>query len=152
MKPIKTFKMGSSYFFGNFPDYKIKDLDELNIMDTFVKGTNSLILRKGTMDVFFYRDMDKYGFIDDTFDTDLKMKAGKFLIKEFADYIGFTIEDLKTMEPLFKTMDDKHSYEKIIYDSYITNNGFYLTDEQLNAAYAEYKRKRPDTYGKKEIV
>ena len=152
MKPKKTFKMGSSYFFGNFPDYKIKDLDELNIMDTFVKDTNSLILRKGTMDVFFYRDMDKYGFIDDTFDTDLKMKAGKFLIKEFADYIGFTIEDLKTMEPLFKTMDEKHSYEKIIYDSYITNNGFYLTDEQLNAAYAEYKRKRPDIYGKKEIV
>ena len=146
-----AFKMGSSYFFDKFPDYKVKDLDELNIMDIFVNSTNSLILRKGITDIFFYRDMNKDDFIDDTLGTDLKMKAGKFLIKEFTDYIGFTIEDLKMMGPLFESIDEKHSYEKIIYDSYIKNNGFYLTDEQLNAAYVEYKRKRPDIYGSKEI-
>ena len=36
----------------------------------------------------------------------------------------------------------KHLYEKIIYDSYVTNDGFYLTDEQLNDSYKEYLKYR----------
>lgn len=150
MRPIAIFKMGSSYFFGDFPDYKVKDFDEISIMDTFVDKTNSLVLRKGTMDVFFYRNMDKEGFIKDALESNIPMRAGKFLIKEFSEYIGFTIEDLKRLKGLFYDMDDKHTYEKIIYDSYVENNGFYLTESQLKDAYDEYRRKRPDLYGNGE--
>ena len=39
-------------------------------------------------------------------------------------------------------MDNNHAYEKIIYDSYIENNDFYLTESQLNRAYKEYKKYR----------
>ena len=39
-------------------------------------------------------------------------------------------------------MDSKHTYEKIIADAYIENNGFFLTDEQRDMAYNEYKKTR----------
>ena len=146
MKPIKTFKIGSSYFFGCFDDYIVKDLDEINIMDEFLVKPNSLVLRKGDRDVFFYRNMDKEGFIEDTLSSCVPMRPGKFLVREFADYIGFTIEDLKKLKEVFDRIDDKHTYEKVIYDAYMENNGFYLTEGQLDSAYAEYKRKRPEKY------
>ena len=66
----------------------------------------------------------------------------KFLVPEYVEYIGFTIEDLKQLRRLTDHLDDKHTYEKVVYDAYIENNGFFLTDEQKEAAYQEYKRKR----------
>lgn len=33
-------------------------------------------------------------------------------------------------------------FEAIIFDAYIDNDDFYLTDEQLNNAYQEYKKYR----------
>lgn len=66
----------------------------------------------------------------------------KFLVPEYIEYIGLTIEDLKQLGRLCNYLDDEHSYEKIVYNAYIENNGFYLTDEQKEAAYQEYKRKR----------
>ena len=152
MKPIKIFKIGSSCFFKeHYPDYVEKDLDELQIMDSFVPGTNVLNLKdKGTgKDVFFWRNMDKDGFINDCLESKVPMRAGKFLIKEFAEYIDLTINDLRKLDSSFKTIDDKHTYEKIIYEAYLKNNGFYLTDEQRDRAYKEYKRKRPEIYGRK---
>ena len=43
---------------------------------------------------------------------------------------------------IFENMDSKHTYEKIIADAYIENNDFFLTDEQRDLAYAEYKKTR----------
>ena len=140
--------MGSSYFFDKFEDYKGKDLDELYIMDRFpFPRTNVLNMKKNGKDVFFYRDMDKVAFIEDTLKSRVPMRAGKFLIPEFSERLGMTIDDLKGLELLFEALDEKHSYEKVIYDAYVKNGGFWLTDEQLNEAYVEYKRKRPEIYG-----
>jgi hypothetical protein len=61
------------------------------------------------------------------------------------EFIGFTIEDLKLFEEAFNHIDDKHSYEKKIYDSYIENEGFTLTKEQRDEAYQIYKEKRIKT-------
>ena len=66
----------------------------------------------------------------------------KFLCPEYAEYFDLTIDELKSMSRLFNYMDDRHSYEKFVYDAYIENNGFYMTEEQKAAAYEEYKRKR----------
>lgn len=148
MKPILTYKIGSSYFFKNYEDYKEKDQDELCIMDRFpFPRTNVLNMKKDNKDVFFYRDMDKEGFIADTLKSGVPMRAGKFLVKEFAEHLGMDTEDLRRLDSLFNSMDDKHTYEKIIYEAYLSNGGFWLTDEQRDEAYAEYKRKRPETYG-----
>ena len=70
------------------------------------------------------------------------MVAGKYLIPEFCQEIGFTINDLPKIKPMIDRLDIKHHYEKIIYDSYIENGAFILTDEQRDKAYQSYKQSR----------
>ena len=72
----------------------------------------------------------------------LGMCLGKFLIPEFNEKFGITVEDLKELSSLLDHLDDKHLYEKIIYDAYLENNDFSLTDEQRQNAYNEYKKHR----------
>ena len=147
MKPIKEFTIGSSVFFSDFPDYKSHDVDKLCIMDRFIpKNTNVLNLKLNGKDVFFFRNMSKEEFIKDTLDSGVPMRVGKFLVPEFADYLGFTIEDLKQIGFLFDRLDNKHEYEKIIYSFYLDNNKFYLTSEQKNIAYKSYKEQRNEYY------
>ena len=49
---------------------------------------------------------------------------------------------LKLFQQQADNLDDKHKYEKVIYDSYIENGEFKLTDEQLQKAYLEYKNNK----------
>ena len=67
------------------------------------------------------------------------MAAGKFLVPEFCKEIGSTVEDLPKLAPLISNLDTKHEYEKIIFDSYIQNGDFVLTQEQRDKAYESYK-------------
>lgn len=146
MKEKISFKIGSRYFFENFDDFVLKDIDTLVIIDDWcVKRTNVLNLKdKNGNDIFFYRDMTKDEFIKNTIESKVPMRCGKFLIKEFNEYIGFTIEDLKKLETMFREMDEKHKYETYIYDCFIKNNNFELNEEQLLNAYNIYKEKRKD--------
>ena len=144
MKDIKRIKIGSSVFFSGYDDYKSKDVDVIAIMDTFFPGINSMNMRfrDTNEDVFLYRNLNKDEFIDDALTSGVPMRAGKFLVPEFVEYIGFTIDDLKVLKPMFEQMDDKHKYETVIYDSYIENKSFTLTDSQRDRAYEEYKKTR----------
>lgn len=142
MKSIKEFKMGSSYFFDKYEDYKMKDYDELCIMDEFFFPGKVMNAKIDGKDIFMFRNMDKQGYIDDVIETKVYMKAGKFLIPEFNEFIGFTIEDLKSILYFFDNMDEKHRYEKIIAESYIENNGFFLSDSQRDKAYKAYKENK----------
>ena len=72
----------------------------------------------------------------------LPMEIGKFLVPEVNEYLGFTLEHLEKLKPVIDNIDEKHKYEQIIYDSYIQNKGFYLTDEQRRKAYEIYKESR----------
>lgn len=143
MTPIKTFKIGSQVFFEGMPDYTPKDIDELCIMDSFpFKGNVLHANGLHGKDVFFYRNLDKEGFITDTIYSDTSMKIGKMLVPEFAEWIGLTIDDLKKLSDIIDKIDDKHSYEKVIYNAYLTNGSFILTNEQREEAYKEYKKYR----------
>lgn len=145
MKPIKIFKIGSPIFFNKFDDYKIKDIDELAILDKFNFSDKTNIMHvklPGNKDVLLCRNMSKEEFINDTLNCNTPMRVGKFLVLEFVEYLNFTIEDLKILEPMFYKLDDKHKYEQVIYESYIKNNAFKLTDEQLEEAYKVYKKYR----------
>lgn len=143
MKPIKTFIIGSIAFFSGMEGFTPKDIDELNIMDEFPFKFNSMHLNKfHGKDVFFFKNMDKNGFIQDAKKSKLSMVVGKFIVPEFANYIGLTIKDLKDLEELFDNIDEKHSYEKIIYDAYLENNGFFLNEEQKKNAFNKYKETR----------
>ena len=142
MKAIRTFLIGSRAFFSGMEGYAPHDWDELQIMDTFNLKCNVLNVKIKDKDVFFFRNMPKEVFIKDTLECEVPMRVGKFLVPEFAEYIGLTIEDLKRLKPLIDKIDEKHEYYHTIYDSYIENNGFYLTKKQLNKAFELYKSKR----------
>lgn len=93
-------------------------------------------------DKFLCRDMTKEEFLNDTMQSDLPMKIGKFFAPEFAKYLGLTINDLKRLKPILDDIDDAHLYYKDIYDAYMENQAFILTDEQRLKAYETYKKVR----------
>ena len=142
MKPIKTFIIGSRAFFTGMEGYVPKDYDELNIMDRFPFKGNVLNMKMNGKDVFFFRDLDKEGFIKDTLECGVPMRVGKFLVPEFAEYLDMTMDDLERLSPVIENIDEKHLYEKVIYDAYLKNGEFKLTEEQRVAAYKEYLKRK----------
>lgn len=76
----------------------------------------------------------------------IPMSICNFLVPEFVEHFGITIDDLKQLKKLRDTIDYKHLYLRIIYDSYLENGKFELTQEQRDRAYASYKSWRPDFY------
>lgn len=142
MKPIKKFTVGSKAFFDGMPGYKSHDVDYLCIMDEWnIPETVLLNMKLNNEDVFFTKNMSKEEFIQHSL-KDSPMRCGKFMVPEFAEYIGFTIKDLKLIKPTLDKIDKKHRYYLSIYNSYIKNNEFKLTKEQRNIAYEIYKKER----------
>ena len=139
MRPIKIFKIGSRAFFENLKGFISNDYDELCIMDRFpFKDTNSLRANLQGKDVIFYKNLSKEEYINDAIKSPIKI--GKFLVPDFARYINLTIDDLKLLKESLDKLKDKHKYEKIIFDAYIENNDFILTEQQLNKAFEVYKK------------
>ena len=140
---MKTIKIGSQVFFKNMPNYVSKDVDEMAIQDKWLpRGINVLNFKKDKKDVFLWSPLTKEQFIEDTLKCKVPMRVGKFIVPEFCEYIGFEIKDYDKLLPIFNKLDDKHKYEKIIMESYIENNSFTLTEDQLNKAYEIYKQAR----------
>lgn len=132
----QRFRVGSTYFFneGN-------DIDEVEFEEHPRLYKNVMQFRKTDKSrcLFKWRKMTADEFVDYTLQTKLPMEIGKFLVPEVAEYLGFTIEHLKKLKPVADRLDEKHEYEKVIFDSYIMNNAFTLTDEQRLKAYELYK-------------
>lgn len=146
MDSNKRYLMGSRYFFGYFADFKSHDTDYIILEDNPKDYKNVKNIRGQGQDIFYWRKMKPSEFIEVTLSSGTPMQIGKFLIPEVVNELKFTIEDLKLLEPLVRQLDEKHLYEKIIYYSYIKNNQFSLTDEQLNYAYKIYKKYRAEIY------
>lgn len=140
----RRFKVGSQAFFSGFPDFTPGDIDEVEFEENPKLYHNFMQFRNRAKNrcFFLWRKMTPDEFVEYTLHTKLPMELGKFLVPEVAEYLGFTIEHLKQLESVSRRFDAKHQYEKIVYDSYIENGGFFLTDEQREAAYNEYKAAR----------
>ncbi|MDY5807044.1 MAG: hypothetical protein SPM04_05820 [Lachnospira sp.] len=80
--------------------------------------------------------------IDITLFRNFPMEIGKFLVPEFIKEFKLSIDDLKRLEPIIAKLDDKHKYEEVIYNAYLENNDFVLTDEQIQEAYRVYNKYR----------
>lgn len=140
----KRFKIGSQVFFKGYPDYISHDADFVEFQDnpTFYKIFANA--KEKYNDIFYYKRMTKQEFIE----YELKhcintpMAAGKFLSPKLCEYMNITIDDLKLFQFAFDNIDEKHKYEQIIYQSYIENNGFILTEEQKDEAYKLYKNNK----------
>jgi hypothetical protein len=133
--------MGSKYFFSKYPGFHSHDTDTIEIIETN-EFLEKRVIRGQGQDMFQLRKKPKEILIRDALRSQLPMVVGKFLIPEFNAEIGFTIEDLPLMQPLIDKIDEKHNYERIIYEAYLENGKFELTKEQRDRAYAEYKKYR----------
>lgn len=141
MNIIKKIQIGSKVFFSKFKDYNSKDNDWFILVEDFIKGKNSMRCNIKDDDLIMYRkDITKKEMLEEC--KLVSLKIGKFLVPEFIKYYKVTIKDLKTLVDLCEKLDDAHKYEKIIIESYIQNNKFELSEEQLSLAYEEYKKYR----------
>lgn len=133
--------MGSNYFFSCYKDFKSADIDKIDIIETNEFKEKRIIRGQGK-DYFYLKKKPKEELIKDALNSELAMVVGKFLIPEFNKKIGFTFEDLPKLQPLIDKLDDKHLYEKVIYEAYLENKDFILTSEQRDNAYNLYKESR----------
>lgn len=135
------FNVGSTYFFSKFADYNTHDKDILIVLDNRLpNGIPVFNYKDNGDDIFIYSNLTKEEWIENT--LTVPMKAGKFLVPEFCECIRFEWEELPKLKECFDNMDEKHSYEKIIYNAYLENGDFFITKRQLNEAYEEYKKYR----------
>lgn len=139
---MSKFLMGSQYFFSCYEDFNSKDIDEIEIIETNDFNYARQLTGQGRCLFQLKKQPSKDEYVNYALKSSLGMVIGKFLIPEFCKEIGFTIEDLPKLKPLMDILDDQHKYEGIIFNSYIENDSFTLTDEQRNRAYKSYKESR----------
>lgn len=135
-------QIGSNYFFKGIEGFKPGDEDWLELIDNPKDFKISYQLTGKGKCLFKWKKMTPKEFIKITLERNFPMEIGKFLIPEFNKEIGFTMEHFKQLKPLTDILDNKHKYEKIIFDSYLRNNDFFLTNPQLMEAFEEYKKYR----------
>lgn len=141
MNIINKIQIGSKVFFSKFEDYNSKDNDWFVLVEDFIKEKDSMRCKIKDDDLIMYRkNITKKEMLEEC--KLVPLKIGKFLVPEFIEHYKVTIKDLKTLVDLCDKLDDAHKYEKIIIESYIQNNKFELSEEQLNLAYEEYKKYR----------
>ena len=139
---MNKYIIGSQYFFSCYPDFTSKDIDEIQIIETNEFSHMRQITGQGRCLFQLKKYPSKEEYINWDLYANLGMAVGKYLIPEFCNQIGFTVEDLPKVKSLLTKLDDKHKYEEIIYNSYITNGSFTLTQEQRDEAYKLYKESR----------
>ena len=134
--------VGSNVFFKDIDGFNSKDVDILELIDNPIGFKNNRWIKFTHKDVFQWRRMPIKEFIEITLSNNIPLEIGKFLVPEFIKEFNLSINDLKKLQPLIENLDDKHKYESVIYYSYLQNNDFYLTDEQLMEAYKIYIKYR----------
>lgn len=149
--------VGSDYFFHDCEGYILHDYDYIILIDKANSSYKPSFDSKDTLHIYsshtkcdktFYYRYEKQDFIDDIVNGIVpKYFLNKFLIPEVNEAIGFEFSELHALNYLFDELDDKHKYLKIIYDSYIENDEYYLSDSQREKAFNEYKKYR-DIYNK----
>ena len=136
--------VGSQHFFSCYEDFCPHDRDEIELIETD-KFLHSSLKKEGKDCYIQIRKWDTADqYINAASLSRLGLVVGKFLVPEFCEIIGMTIEELPKLQPLIDKLGPLHQYERIIYESYIENNSFTLTDEQRLAAYESYKQSRKE--------
>ena len=134
--------VGSNVFFKDIEGFTSKDVDILEFVDDPTDFKNVRQFKFPHKCVFQWRKMPIDELIDITLFRNFPMEIGKFLVPEFIKEFKLSIDDLKRLEPIITKLDDKHKYEEVIYNAYLENNDFVLTDEQRQEAYKVYNKYR----------
>lgn len=139
----KQFLTGSKAFFSRLAGFQPKDTDWIIIDDNPV-GMN--YCRSKSLEgvcVYEWRYMPAEVFIDHVLSHPFhEMQVVMFLVPGVAEHIGLSMDMLPRLRPLIDNLDTKHRYAEVIYESYLKNGSFTLTDDQLQAAYRCYLEAR----------
>ena len=130
--------VGSNVFFRDIEGFTSKDIDILEFVDNPTDFKNVRQFKFPDKCVFQWRKMPINELIDITLSRNFPMEIGKFLVPEFIKEFKLSIDDLKRLKPIITKLDDKHKYEEVIYNAYIENNDFILTDKQRQNAFETY--------------
>ena len=134
--------VGSNVFFKDIEGFTSKDIDILEFVDNPTDFKNVRQFKFPNKCVFKWSKMPIDELIDITLFRNFPMEIGKFLVPEFIKEFKLSIDDLKRLEPIITKLDDKHKYEEVIYNAYLENNDFALTDKQRQKAYSVYNKYR----------
>lgn len=139
---IKKFLTGSRLYFTGLDGFNPHDTDYILIVDdlnVFKKHTSN-----NCTCYFIYRLSTVKNTVSYLIAKNSPLGCASLLQPEFANYIGLTIEKLSdnNLCKLFKQMPLKYQYLNFIYNSYIENNGFFITEEQRLKAFELYKNSR----------
>lgn len=140
MKRIVT---GSRAFFSGMEGFKPKDYDVIVIVNNkevpfkWMRQTSN-----GSVDVFEIVRHPKAKLISHAVDKAQPMAIARFLTPAFAKEIGLHPSDLPALRPMRENLDTKHEYLGVIYDAYVSNSSFELTDDQRQAAFDVYLKCR----------
>ena len=144
MNNIMKILIGSSVFFKEYSDFNPHDIDYVLFEDCPQLYKTFAHINTKTEDVFAYKQMSKDEFLQYELEhcKKAKMAVGKLLVPELVKYMNITIDDLKKYKIAIDEIQEKKKKKKIIYDAFIKNNDFILTQEQRDKAYQEYKKYR----------
>lgn len=150
-KIIKTFIVGSRYFFN---DLNIdRDVDLIVILKDDTSSKDMKIIKDYLFKQFKkYKKKDiTYLFEKISFNDILNsveslpninlVKICTCLVPELAEYLDIKIEDLSKIKKYIFQLAEKNNkwkYYEVIYNSYIENNSFTLTEEQRKKAEQVY--------------
>lgn len=145
----KKFLTGSKAFFSGIEGYSPKDTDWLVLTDEASGFSHYRQTSAPGKCLFEWKAKPKDELIGYAVShPNPPMQAIKFLTPEFAEFIGLETKDLEALKPLFDIMDDKHKYAVSIFESYLENGTFTLTDEQRRKAYEIYLKYRENKTNK----
>lgn len=141
----KEFIVGSRAFFSDMPMFHSDNIDIVIFTDTpngFMHYRQSSMSGRSTIE-WVIKPKDE--FIEYAMrDLANGLEFGKFLVPDVVEYLGITMGDLVKLHGHFENKIE--AYQELIYNAYITNGAFRLTDEQRDAAYKAYKEARPEEY------
>lgn len=139
----KRFLIGPKAFFSGMEGFDPKDSDFLTLVETGNGFSHFYQMTDGTCCHYILVRKSKKEMIDYALSNGLTMLVGLLLVPALAAELKFTIQDLKNLKLLVSKLDVEHNYEAAIYEYYIENNGFSLTEEQREKAFALYSAASP---------
>lgn len=138
----KKIQVGSKAFFSQYEDFEPRDNDFVEIHDD--ADLDFWVTNEDGEHIFHFKRMGKIEFID--FECNRARKfplvVSKFIVPELIEHFGINLEDLFICISLFNNIDRRHQYVKFIFECYLKNSDFILTDEQRDEAYCLYKEAR----------
>lgn len=136
------YKTGSRAFFDGIEGFKPSDSDWVS----FDTNRSTNFCRHGNHEtLFIWKEDTAEEILADLVEQGTSANPAAvilFLIPEVIERIGMTFDKLPELTPFIEKLDNKHKYIEVIYNAYLDNEDFTLTEEQLQEAYENYLSSR----------